>query len=368
MVSKFTRLNQKLGPIYSDPLRNISNAISTENDQILVIVESQTDESFIYNGTESPAFIQSYNSSNNKWTKIVSSDIMIGSIVNSVIIKHIHADDENVTNLNSKTHSLINGYIRTCTDNEIDIPVDLIKLCMKYYIPIKHEFNIIGEKYELCPDEYNDNEDIITTKCTVRFVHINHDETTSVSDADKINHDYNGFKLGYQNNTYSIPFVVSVKNIYHLLDSTGHYTWNPNPIPNPNPNKSKPGSQVHELKTVKTFKFTRSFFVKGVIYIEGKEMLLMFAEYGLLSTSLCSQLCNTLWRFDFGNKKWKRLSDLDLPYALMDIGYGVTQNEEYLVVIGRVKFAAKFRQVLVLDLVGMKWLMLILNWKWREGK
>ena len=97
--------------------------------------------------------------------------------------------------------------------------------------------------------------------------------------------------------------------------------------------------------------YSRRFAPGGVVYRERDNLLLLIASYG----STFDTRFNTLWRFDFESKRWKRLKDLNLPYPLGDVVCGLTKGDKYMVVLGREVLSVRVK-VLILDLEEMKWI------------
>ena len=241
------------------------------------------------------------------------------------IIENIHYAPNSTNN-----PLIIIGYIRVyCKQERYNIPSDLMKMCMDYYNSSDIQINIFSNKKKQDSDK---------AKLTMYSLSISggYSKIESYTSHDMPNI-YGTLPISHQ--------VVAVGNMYHFISNTCQFKWFP--------------GKGHKI--IKWFNFIKKFYVSGLIHVQSKNILLMLAKYGDPRTppNAGFYACgvNVIWRYDIVKNKWKRLSNLDLPYQLFNIGYCLTNDERYLIVIGTVgKQSMKYKQVLILDLITMKWI------------
>ena len=273
----------------------ISNPLKISYDQIIIIIK------YISTNTKT-TIIKVYNASTKQWNEIdVSSHELEDN--QFALINDISQVQE------SKQNPLIvAGFIRNIIQN---FPYDLVSLCFKYFNSADIRFcftYIVGD-------------------LKIGFVEIVNGNVTKLCDR----------VLGA---VKSAAYTINVKDKYHIFTSQSHYKWDP----------QKSGSK---MKVVKQLRLTSHFDVKGFVYINRYDMMLLMVQYDGAGGQRGG--CNTIWRFDSEKKRWKRLKDLDLEYPLDGISYDVTPDERYLMVTGSVNLLTD-KRILILDLEPMEWM------------
>ena len=259
--------------------------------------------------------IYKYNIKKDEWTLFIKypSPTFKVAMINIAANKPLNQMKLNQS-ITSTDHIIVSGYIRLLAPHELQsqIPIEIILLILKYY----------------------ESDDCIHAFCGSIMIQI----------------DLNSKEITEHSCNYifgDCPGVICKDTEFHIVggrNNSKHIRYINNGLSSP--------MEMEEI--FDGFK-QKTFCNMGLVYIPTQNCMLLLGGYEAKSYD---SYINSIWRYSFENEQWENMEDIKLNgvHGLCAFGYVLSNDEKYLIIFGGMDNNKNHNQILILDVVNMKWI------------